>query len=76
MGRMIHVPPEILDRARELKAEGKSWGAIGREVGVDRDVIRWRIDPDYVASRKANPESARAMGDPLPGRSALDRRAT
>lgn len=103
MTRMI--PLETLELATALRAEGKSWNSIGRAVGFDGDVIRWRIDPVFVSKHRGRynghssalivrdrmtqadlehlkrtipPDTrsftARAFGDPLPGRSALDKR--
>lgn len=104
MGKRKEISDEILERARIMRAAGRSWNAIGRECGFDGDVIRWRIDPDFVARhkamhggpvsmivhqrfshadievilRKVPPDTrsmqARFFGDPLPGRSALDKR--
>lgn len=106
MSRIYHLSDEELALARSLRAQGISWNKIGVRLGVPGDVVRWRVDPDYVAAhrsahgagerivhnysyrlseraalaavssvpRDTRSTTARAMGDPLPGRSALDKK--
>lgn len=102
--RQMDLPPDQVQRARELRAEGLSWSNIGARLGLHEDTMRRRIDPGF-KERRTGPRvrafiraggerhvtqaeaetalarvptdtrsmSARVMGDPLPGRSALDK---
>lgn len=107
MSRMYLISEEVLARASRLKESGRTWNAIGRELGLPPEAIRWRIDPQYVAAHRESHGAgqrrviqnytyrmtaqeaqaalssipsdtrnftARAFGDPLPGRSAFDKR--
>jgi transposase-like protein len=104
MGKRYDIPEAVIERARAVRLAGATWGAVGRAVGIDPDVIRWRIDGAFRAHKSGKPAShvspmvyskfsqadidrllrtvprdtrsmsARAFGDPLPGRSALDRK--
>jgi hypothetical protein len=99
----LYIDPEVIGRARELRAAGTAWAEIGERLGYSENTLRTRIDPDYAWPNKATgsfhfiregetrvskADAARAlgavpvdtrtrvarfMGDPIPGRSALDR---
>jgi len=107
--------PVDVERVLALRAEGKKWEAIGREIGTSADRARRAVDPSWaehrrdqvnanrntlgyggsafvhlpdmtVAAKRRAEEmlqrvprdtrdlTARLLGDPLPGRSAFDRR--
>lgn len=104
------VVKDLIDRAKQMRDEGKSIGGIARELDIGYEWLRRRLDPGYaerstakwracyakesftkvttkwrprndeIAQRLAEipPDTrdftARQFGDPLPGRSALDRR--
>lgn len=105
---MRHVTEETAQIARDMRANGASWGSIERATGINSDVLRRRIDPAFIAMeaiKRGGPPStlrlspwrpteddyrimratlptdtrsafAKAMGDPLRGRSALDKKRT
>lgn len=82
--------PEEFDELKRLRASGMMWeevdAALGRTKGNSRSKFENERSKDRVRSRVAETASrgaapsyhqsltAELMGDPLPGRSALDRR--
>ncbi|MEM8575536.1 MAG: hypothetical protein AAGF48_12975 [Pseudomonadota bacterium] len=95
--RSIPNEEEVLERAKELRATGKSWRAVAEwlNVGVGSVWLQRRLVPGF--AERANERNAmsrleratgeplpipldtrsitaRVFGDPLPGRSALDKK--
>ncbi len=46
------IPQEVLEKAMRLRMEGWTWAAVARMVDVNSDMLRARLDPDYISRRQ------------------------
>ena len=83
------MSPEQIEQAQTMRRNEMPWAHIAKHFGVTPDTVRRVLDPEWAARRRAGITdgerllrevpadtrdlTARALGDPLPGRSALDR---
>lgn len=50
---MVMLTPELVDQARELRANGAGWHTVAKRTGISEYILRVEIEPQYQEHRRA-----------------------